>query len=392
MLFQDKKAGLSSSSQELHGAQFRAKSRVDLDLPTDIMAQRHRSWVLGLPPQCAVPLASRPLILAIGGGKGGVGKSLLAANLAARLANMGLRVAALDLDCGGANLHTYFGMNSVPANLGDFVVQEKSDLFGVLSPTSIDGLSIASSQRDDAWAIADSLSGEGFGRLWNGINSLGESGFHVVLLDLGAGTSRHTIDLFCCAHAGIVTALPEPTSVENAYLFMRTVFMRLMSHSAYRLGRASEGAGIIAALNQDISGSTGRSYTDKLRMLYQTNPAIVGPMAGALSGRLVGIIINQTRSQADIDIGKAMEMAAQSYFGFASSYLGFLNYDEAAWKSLRNKRLLLVDFPQSIIVRRLNEAANVLLRGCGINLGGLAGVGNGMNFRPTGSSPGYSVG
>lgn len=157
--------------------------------------------------------------------------------------------------------------------------------------------------------------------------------------------------------------------------------MRLMAHSAYRLGRASEGAGIISALNHDIAGAPGRSYTDKLRMLYQTNPAIVGPMAGSLSGRVMGIMINQTRSQADIDIGKAMEMAANSYFGFASSYLGYLNYDEAAWKSLRNKRLMLLDFPQSIIVRRLNEATNVLLRQCGIEFGPHAGAANGLGFR-----------
>ena len=126
-----------------------------------------------------------------------------------------------------------------------------------------------------------------------------------------------------------------------------------------------EGEAILTALNQEIPGSPGRSYTEKLRYLFQANPGTVGPMASALSGRLLGIVINQTRSQADIDIGKAMEMAAQRYFGFSAAYLGYLNYDETAWKSLRNKRLLLIDFPQSIIVRRLSDATNNLLRHCG---------------------------
>ena len=297
-----------------------------------------------------------------------MGKSLLSANLAARLARLGLKVAALDLDCGGANLHTYFGMTSVPASLGDFLVDGKSDLPGVLAQTSVAGLAIGSSQRDDAWATADSLSGDGFCRLWNGITSLGDAGYQVVLLDLGAGTSRHTIDLFCCAHAGVVTALPEPTSVENAYLFMRAYLMRTMRHAAQRIGRMEEGEAVLTALNQEIPGAAGRSYTDKLRHLYQSNPGTVGPMASVLSGRLLGIMINQTRSQADIDIGKAMEMAAQRYFGFSAAYLGYLNYDETAWKSLRNKRLLLLDFPQSVIVRRLNDAANNLLRQCGVTV------------------------
>lgn len=337
-----------------------------VDLPSAQMLQRHKGWLLGLPIQCNAPMQSYPLILAIGGGKGGVGKSLISANLAAYLARQGFKVAALDLDCGGANLHTYFGMGGVATSLGDWLVQGKTDLAGVLTPSSVEGLSIASSQRDDAWAVADMLSGVGLSCLWDGILGLSSHGYHVVLLDLGAGASRHTIDLFCCAHAGIVTALPEPTSVENAYLFMRTALMRLMDHASQRLGKPDEGAGVISALNQDLPGSPGRSYTDKLRGLYQQNPTLIGPMATALSGRLLGLLVNQTRSQADIDMGKAMEIAAQRYFGFNAACLGYLNYDEAAWRSLRNKRLLLQDFPQSIIARRLAEAANSLLKHCGV--------------------------
>ncbi|MCX6126185.1 MAG: hypothetical protein NTV34_15745, partial [Proteobacteria bacterium] len=201
---------------------------------------------------------------------------------------------------------------------------------------------------------------------------LGRSGnglADIVILDLGAGSARHTIDLFCCAHVGVIAALPEPTSVENSYLFLRTTLMRLLENAGDRMNMTAQVAHVIQYLSLDTPGAPNRSYTDKLRSLYQTQPSVVGSVAAVLSGRVIGILINQTRSQADSDIGKAMEMAAQRYFGFTSQMLGSLNYDEAAWKSLRNKRLLLQDFPQALISRRLGEASTALLKGVGVSVG-----------------------
>ena len=50
-----------------------------------------------------------PRVIAVGGGKGGTGKSLLAANLAIYLTTLGNRVVVLDAALGGANLHVLVG-------------------------------------------------------------------------------------------------------------------------------------------------------------------------------------------------------------------------------------------------------------------------------------------
>src|SRR4051812_16741810 len=56
------------------------------------------------------PLASRvKQVWAVGGGKGGVGKSLIASSVALSLSRSGSHVVAMDLDLGGANLHTTLG-------------------------------------------------------------------------------------------------------------------------------------------------------------------------------------------------------------------------------------------------------------------------------------------
>lgn len=51
-------------------------------------------------------------IWAIGGGKGGVGKSFITANLAMLLAQQKKRVVAIDVDLGGANLHSFLGVKT----------------------------------------------------------------------------------------------------------------------------------------------------------------------------------------------------------------------------------------------------------------------------------------
>src|SRR5437870_3214402 len=63
-----------------------------------VIAEKRARWALGLPRHVRLPPGHTPHIIAIGGGKGGVGKSLLSANLAAKLAESGARVLLVDLD------------------------------------------------------------------------------------------------------------------------------------------------------------------------------------------------------------------------------------------------------------------------------------------------------
>src|SRR5262245_10817033 len=86
------------------------------------------------------PPAGAPHLLAVGGGKGGVGKTLLVANLAAALAQAGRRVVAIDTDLEGANLHTVLGVPVPRASLADFVAKRESDLRKLLVDTPIPGL------------------------------------------------------------------------------------------------------------------------------------------------------------------------------------------------------------------------------------------------------------
>src|SRR5438874_2646824 len=74
-------------------------------------------------------------VIAVGGGKGGIGKSLIASNLAIELARRGKRVVLLDADLGGANLHTCLGVELPKKSISDFVERRIDKLEEIVTPT-----------------------------------------------------------------------------------------------------------------------------------------------------------------------------------------------------------------------------------------------------------------
>ena len=72
-------------------------------------------------------------------------------------------------------------------------------------------------------------------------------------------------------------------------------------------------------------------------------------------------MVNQARSQYEMDLSLSMKQICSRYFGFQASQLGFLSYDDSAWKSLRNRRLLLKDFPHGPFATNMNHIASEIL-------------------------------
>ncbi|MBT6725170.1 MAG: P-loop NTPase [Deltaproteobacteria bacterium] len=75
------------------------------------------------------------LIIPIASGKGGVGKSIITANLSFSLAKLGHQVIIADLDFSGANLHNYLGLKNNNPGLGGFLQDRSDQLTNLLVPT-----------------------------------------------------------------------------------------------------------------------------------------------------------------------------------------------------------------------------------------------------------------
>jgi flagellar biosynthesis protein FlhG len=318
--------------------------------------QYFKHWLAGLPKNVEASQDSPlPTIIAVGGGKGGVGKSIVSSNVSAKLAGAGHKVLTIDLDIGGSNLHTYFGRRVTSPSLTEFISDPSISFQSIITESGIDNVSLITSGQTRGLGSLKTEKND-MTRVWDGIvGAKALYGFDTVVVDLGAGTDEHTTDFFLAAHIGVVTVLPEPTSIENAYSFLKAVLWKLIQNSGARVNQSKEAEELADRIFSANPEGSCYGYLQKLLAERENNPKLINCIVGAMMGRKMGFVVNQIRSQKDIEIANSMADISKNYFGWKTLSLGFLNYDEAAWKALRNKKLLVQDFPHSMISRRLDD-------------------------------------
>ena len=281
---------------------------------------------------------TRTRVIPVGGGKGGVGKTFLVANLAAALARDGYRVAAVDGDLEGANLHTCLGVPRPRTSLADFVAQREEDLPKLLLETPIDNLQLIA-----ATASNLAIPQPSHARRVRLVRELRRIAADFVFVDLGAGTHPAVMDYFMIGEEGVVVITPEPTSVENAYAFLRAAFYRRL-----RLAMVSHSVRSIVTLAMDERNERGiRTPLDLLREVRAIDSSEGARFVETMRAFRPRVIVNEVRTADDIKLGFSIRSVCRKYFGIDAEYLGYVNHDEAARRSVRARRPIVASHPRS---------------------------------------------
>src|SRR5215468_6781920 len=98
-----------------------------------------------------------PRVVAIGGGKGGVGKSLVAANVAIFLATLGKRVVLVDGSFGAPNLHIFVGVPRPSRSLSEALVAGGPPLAELAVSTHVPGVRLIAGVYDPPWVAEPAL-------------------------------------------------------------------------------------------------------------------------------------------------------------------------------------------------------------------------------------------
>lgn len=199
----------------------------------------------------------RPLarVITVTSGKGGVGKSNTAINLAIQFRQMGQRVIILDADFGLANIEIMFG--AVPRhNLCDLIYQGKNikeiitwgpgEVGFISGGSGIVGLSNLS--RDYLMYIIQNLAE---------LDAIAD----VVIIDTGAGISDAVLEFLIASGEILVVTTPEPTSITDSYSLLKALnrhprFSKEVSQIkviANKVENEDDGRVLFAKLNSVVS-------------------------------------------------------------------------------------------------------------------------------------------
>ncbi|MBL8966676.1 MAG: P-loop NTPase [Spirochaetaceae bacterium] len=282
-------------------------------------------------------------LLPIASGKGGVGKSVLTANLGLALSRLGKTVVLVDLDLGASNLHTCLGIRNKHPGLGSLVWKTERSLSALLVETGYERL----------WLVPGDNLLPGTANLeWNSkrriLKELRSLPADFVLLDLGAGSSYNVVDFFLAATSGLLVLCPEITAVLNAYSFLKTAAFRQL-HRSFPEG-SPERAEVLAFAGAKTEGS-GQSFLDFAASLAARSPERGPAGLEGLKRLKPRVVMNRGRSPEDAELGYRLRDISGKNLGLGLEFGAFLLEDEGVARSIAARRPLLDLDPASPFAR-----------------------------------------
>jgi len=276
-------------------------------------------------------------IYPIGGGKGGVGKSFITVSLGALIAKWGKKVVVIDLDLGASNLHTLLGMKSPETGINSFLNKTVKDLQRTAVPTIIPNLFLISSSHC-SMEIANLF----YAHKLKIIDAIKKLPFDYILLDLGPGTNFNTLDFFLTSEQGILICTPEPTSIENSFRFIKTVYFRKLK----QIAKKSAFNSIFKSTSLDLNKPETMPH-DIIEIVLKHDPDKEAHFRDQLGEFRFKLIFNQFRKNIDATLGNQFQNVCNRHFYSSFEFLGNVSYDSRIHDAVFSKTLFIHKYPHT---------------------------------------------
>lgn len=291
-------------------------------------------------------------IIPIASGKGGVGKSLLSANLAIALGQQGKKVVLVDLDLGASNLHLVIGQKPGAASLGSWFT-EKSDFKDIIQQTDYQNVSFIAG--DSQIPDLTSLKHVQKVRL---IRNLKNIDTDYIILDLGAGTHQFILDMFLLSPQGIVVSAPAVTATLNGYLFLKNATFRLL-YTTFK--RGTPGRAYLDNLKKDSATMQKLYIPNLIQSLANCDPANTQIFISRMQQFRPRLVMNMIEDPKDADRAQRIKSSCNQYLGLEIEYLGLMYRDMLQDKALASQLPVVVYKPQSVLGQAIYRIADKII-------------------------------
>jgi flagellar biosynthesis protein FlhG len=296
-------------------------------------------------------------IIPIASGKGGVGKSLVAANLGVAFAQAGQRVILADLDLGASNLHLVLGHQSPKTGIGTFLNDTKSDFREVITDTDVRGLRFIPGDTEIPGTA--NLKAPQLKALVRRLLALKEDA-DILILDLGAGTHQSILDFFLLSGQGIVVSAPMVTAVLNAYVFLKNTVFRLMFTV---FGKGSPARAYLEKARKDGSGPHKLYIPKLLPEIKKIDPESHDKFLKRIGNFHPRLIMNMIDDPKDADVAMKIRRSCEEYLDLKIEHLGVIYRDSIQDTALSSRLPILIYKPQSVLSQAIYRIADKILQG-----------------------------
>jgi len=278
-------------------------------------------------------------IIAVGGGKGGIGKSILSTNLAAGLALCGNKVVLVDTDFGSSNLHALLGIYNPSHGFANLFQTNAINPQSLLLDTRITNLQLICAAGDNPGS--SDLNRNTLEIVKDNIRGLDAD---YVILDLAPGVGYSAVDFFNIAHTGLTVTTPELTSIMKTFSYIRAVLFR-------KIGDAFKSREDLLRLvdhsnpaNADMETHCINTLKEKLTALDPKQVLVVETIVDAFKPCL---IVNRVRHKKDLKAGENLIELIKKYLGVEPVYLGYLIESDRVRDSVDEMLPFLIKEPDS---------------------------------------------
>jgi flagellar biosynthesis protein FlhG len=298
-------------------------------------------------PNAAV--RNKPTIIPIAGGKGGVGKSFLSANLAIALAQAGRETIAVDLDLGASSLFTFLGLANRFPGIGDFVRAKRGDLSALLVPTELPNLRFLPG--DGRSPFMANIAHAQKKKILRGLKTLPAE---YLILDLGSGSSYNTLDFFSLGQTGIMVTTPDHPSILKMLTFLKNLLLRKIEETLGSSGYLKALLGRVYDLPIESQINTLTQLAERLRTEDHDLERSIEEIRSGFRPR---IVFNMGTKPDDLDFTRLIDDSLGTVLGITADYFGFLYEDRHIREAIQARRPYLLTQPDSITSQEIMKIA-----------------------------------